>query len=74
MIVQRLQILCKSRPKQTERLIKLLKEFNRVVAATGSKSQDLESMGVCDVALSFGTSGYDIARSHSDIELRDDNF
>ena len=37
-IVPRLQILCRATPKHTEFLIRILKEFNRVVAATGKKA------------------------------------
>ncbi len=37
-IVHKLQILARSSPYYTEFLIRLLKEHNRVVAATGSKS------------------------------------
>lgn len=37
-IVNKLQILARSSPYYTEFLIRLLKEHNRVVAATGSKS------------------------------------
>ena len=73
-IVDRLQILCRTSPYYTEFLIRLLRDHNRVVAATGSKSQDLEVFDACDVSLSFGLKGSDIAKSQSAIELRDDNF
>lgn len=73
-IVKRLQILARTSPYYTEFLIRLLREHNRVVAATGSKSQDLEVFDACDVALSLSLMGSDIAKSQSAIELRDDNF
>ena len=62
-IVKKLQILCRASPYYTEFLIRLLREHNRVVAATGSKSQDLSVFDACDVALSFGVMGSDIAKS-----------
>lgn len=73
-VVNSLQILCRSSPWYLQFLIRLLKEHKRVVAATGSKSQDLEVFEACDVAISFGLKGSDIAKSSSAIELRDDNF
>jgi magnesium-transporting ATPase (P-type) len=64
-IVDRLQILCRTSPYYTEFLIRLLRDHNRVVAATGSKSQDLEVFDACDVSLSFGLKGSDIAKFKS---------
>lgn len=62
-IVDELQILCRSSPKYLEALIKLLKDHDRVVAATGRKSSDLIVFDACDVAISFGLMGSDIAKS-----------
>ena len=73
-VVKSLQILACTSPYYNKFLITLLKENNRVVAATGSKSEDLEIFEICDVALSFGKMGSDITKSQSAIELRDDNF
>ena len=62
-VVKSLQILACTSPYYNKFLITLLKENNRVVAATGSKSEDLEIFDICDVALSFGKMGSDITKS-----------
>jgi len=73
-VVDSLQILALTTPYYNKFLIEILKEDNRVVAATGSQSDDLEIFDICDVALSFGKMGSDITKNQSAIELRDDNF
>ena len=62
-VVKKLQILARTSPKYNKLLIEILKEENRIVAATGSQSEDLELFELCDVALSFGKMGSDITKS-----------
>jgi magnesium-transporting ATPase (P-type) len=62
-VVESLQILARTSPFHNKFLIEILKEDNRVVAATGSQSDDLEIFEICDVALSFGKMGSDITKS-----------
>ena len=73
-VVESLQVLARTSPYYNKFLIDVLKEDNRIVAATGSRSDDLVVFEACDVALSFGKMGSDITKNQSAIELRDDNF
>ena len=56
-IVRRLDVLARVRPQDRYSLITGLKNKGIVVAATGSRRSDTESMGVADVSFSTGISG-----------------
>ena len=62
-VVESLQVLARTSPYYNKFLIDVLKEDNRIVAATGSRSDDLVVFEACDVALSFGKMGSDITKN-----------
>lgn len=71
--VQSLKIMCRARPSDKQRLVRLLKEKAEVVAVTGDGTNDAPALNYADVGLSMG-SGTSVAKEASDITLLDDSF
>ncbi|MDL2251804.1 calcium-translocating P-type ATPase, PMCA-type [Odoribacter sp. OttesenSCG-928-J03] len=71
--VQKLKIMCRARPMDKQRLVRLLKQNGEVVAVTGDGTNDAPALNYADVGLSMG-SGTSIAKEASDITLLDDSF
>lgn len=71
--VAKLKIMCRARPTDKQRLVKLLKQTGAVVAVTGDGTNDAPALNYADVGLSMGT-GTSVAKEASDITLLDDSF
>lgn len=71
--VTSLKIMCRARPTDKQRLVKLLKQTGAVVAVTGDGTNDAPALNHADVGLSMG-SGTSVAKEASDITLLDDSF
>lgn len=63
-----LKILWRARPKDKERLVRLLKQKEHVVAVTGDGTNDAPALNVADVGLSMGD-GTAVAKEASDMTI-----
>lgn len=71
--VEDLKILSRARPSNKERLVKLLKSHNLVVAVTGDGTNDAPALNAADVGLSMGD-GTAVAKEASDMTIQDNSF
>ncbi|MEQ9426736.1 MAG: calcium-translocating P-type ATPase, PMCA-type [Cyclobacteriaceae bacterium] len=71
--VQFLKIMCRARPTDKQRLVRLLQKTGSVVAVTGDGTNDAPALNHAHVGLSMG-SGTSVAKEASDITLLDDSF
>ena len=71
--VMGLKIMCRARPMDKQRLVRLLQEQDAVVAVTGDGTNDAPALNYADVGLAMGT-GTAVAKEASDIILLDDSF
>lgn len=69
----RLRIMCRARPGDKQRLVRLLQKRGEVVAVTGDGTNDAPALNYAQVGLSMG-SGTSVAKEASDITLLDDSF
>ena len=68
-----LKILSRAKPHDKERLVKLLKQEDYVVAATGDGTNDAPALNTADVGLSMGD-GTAVAKESSDMTIQDNSF
>ncbi|MBO7597672.1 MAG: cation-translocating P-type ATPase, partial [Bacteroidales bacterium] len=68
-----LKILSRAKPNDKERLVKLLKSEDYVVAATGDGTNDAPALNAADVGLSMGD-GTAVAKEASDMTIQDNSF
>ncbi len=68
-----LKILCRARPNDKQRLVRLLQQSGEIVAVTGDGTNDAPALNFAHVGLSMG-SGTAVAKEASDITLLDDSF
>lgn len=71
--MQKLKIMCRARPMDKQRLVRLLQQNGEVVAVTGDGTNDAPALNFAQVGLSMG-SGTSVAKEASDITLLDDSF
>ncbi|GHS91281.1 calcium-translocating P-type ATPase, PMCA-type [Bacteroidia bacterium] len=71
--VRKLKIMCRARPTDKQRLVKLLQQCGEIVAVTGDGTNDAPALNFAHVGLSMG-SGTSVAKEASDITLLDDSF
>lgn len=71
--VMDLNIMCRARPSDKQRLVELLQENGAIVAVTGDGTNDAPALNHANVGLSMGT-GTSVAKEASDITLLDDSF
>ena len=71
--VQRLKIMCRARPMDKQRLVRLLQEADAVVAVTGDGTNDAPALKAAQVGLSMGD-GTSVAKEASDITIIDNSF
>ena len=72
-MVMGLKIMCRARPTDKQRLVRLLQKCGAVVAVTGDGTNDAPALNYAQVGLSMGT-GTSVAKEASDITLLDDSF
>ena len=70
---KRIKIMCRARPTDKERFVKLLQKAGEVVTVTGDGTNDAPALNHANVGLSMG-SGTAVAKEASDITLLDDSF
>lgn len=71
--VMGLKIMCRARPMDKQRLVKLLQEQGAVVAVTGDGTNDAPALKAAQVGLSMGD-GTSVAKEASDITIIDNSF
>ncbi len=69
----RLKILCRARPLDKKRLVKLLQRQGEVVAVTGDGTNDAPALKAAHVGISMGN-GTAVAKQASDITITDNSF
>ena len=72
-LVQGVKIVSRARPNDKERLVKLLKKQDLVVAVTGDGTNDAPALNAADVGLSMGD-GTAVAKEASDMTIQDNSF
>lgn len=68
-----MKIMSRARPKDKERLVRLLKADGMVVAVTGDGTNDAPALNAADVGLSMGD-GTAVAKEASDMTIMDNSF
>jgi Ca2+-transporting ATPase len=68
-----LKIMCRARPTDKQRLVRLLQQQNAVVAVTGDGTNDAPALNAAQVGLSMGD-GTSVAKEASDITILDNSF
>ncbi len=71
--VAQLQVICRARPADKQRLVRLLQEQGEVVAVTGDGTNDAPALNAAHVGLSMGD-GTEVAKEASDITILDNSF
>lgn len=71
--VKSLKIMCRARPMDKQRLVRLLQEQGEVVAVTGDGTNDAPALKAAQVGLSMGD-GTSVAKEASDITILDNSF
>ena len=71
--VMKLKIMCRARPMDKQRLVRLLQENDAVVAVTGDGTNDAPALKAAQVGLSMGD-GTSVAKEASDITIIDNSF
>ena len=71
--IMSLKILARARPRDKERLVRLLKAQGQVVAVTGDGTNDAPALNAADVGLSMGD-GTAVAKEASDMTIQDNSF
>jgi Ca2+-transporting ATPase len=72
-IIPELKIMCRARPTDKQRLVRLLQSRNAVVAVTGDGTNDAPALNAAQVGLSMGD-GTSVAKEASDITILDNSF
>ncbi len=71
--VMSMKIMCRARPMDKQRLVRLLQEQGAVVAVTGDGTNDAPALKAAQVGLSMGD-GTSVAKEASDITIIDNSF
>lgn len=71
--VMDLKIMCRARPTDKQRLVRLLQQRGAVVAVTGDGTNDAPALKAAQVGLSMGD-GTAVAKEASDITILDNSF
>lgn len=71
--VMGLKIMCRARPMDKQRLVRLLQEQDAVVAVTGDGTNDAPALKAAQVGLSMGD-GTSVAKEASDITIINNSF
>lgn len=71
--IHKVKIIARARPNDKERVVRLLKECNYVVAVTGDGTNDAPALNAANVGLSMGD-GTAVAKEASDMTIIDNSF
>ncbi|MDO4800824.1 MAG: calcium-translocating P-type ATPase, PMCA-type [Prevotellaceae bacterium] len=73
LILPNVKIISRARPNDKERVVRILKDLNMVVAVTGDGTNDAPALNAADVGLSMGD-GTAVAKEASDMTILDNSF
>ncbi|MGN0230691.1 MAG: calcium-translocating P-type ATPase, PMCA-type [Muribaculaceae bacterium] len=68
-----LKVMCRARPMDKQRLVRLLQQRDEVVAVTGDGTNDAPALKAAQVGISMGD-GTSVAKQSSDITIIDNSF
>lgn len=71
--LDKIRIMCRARPMDKERFVRLLQEQGEIVAVTGDGTNDAPALKRAHVGLSMGD-GTSVAKGASDITILDNSF
>lgn len=69
----KVKIISRARPNDKERVVRILKELDYVVAVTGDGTNDAPALNAANVGLSMGD-GTEVAKEASDMTILDNSF
>ena len=69
----KVKIISRARPNDKERVVRILKELDYVVAVTGDGTNDAPALNIANVGLSMGD-GTAVAKEASDMTILDNSF
>jgi Ca2+ transporting ATPase len=73
-IIDRLDVLARSRPDDKLTLVTGLRQLGHVVAVTGDGTNDAQALKRADIGFAMGEAGTDMAKEAADIILLNDDF
>lgn len=71
--LSKVKIISRARPNDKERVVRMLKEMDEVVAVTGDGTNDAPALNAANVGLSMGD-GTAVAKEASDMTILDNSF
>ena len=72
--IKKAKIIARARPKDKQRIVKLLQNNGEVVAVTGDGTNDAPALKQAQVGLAMGKKGTSVAKEASEIVILDDSF
>ena len=72
--IKKAKVIARARPKDKQRIVKLLQDDGEVVAVTGDGTNDAPALKQAQVGLAMGKNGTSVAKEASEIVILDDSF
>ncbi len=73
-IISKYKVFARITPEDKIRIITTWQKTGKIVAVTGSGTEDADALTLADIGCSVGTYGTDIARGNSDVIIKDKKF
>ena len=72
--IKKAKIIARARPKDKQRIVKLLQDDGEIIAVTGDGTNDAPALKQAQVGLAMGKNGTSVAKEASEIVILDDSF